>query len=167
MPTPRTGLWSATRQADMHVFAIGLLTVMMEGGDVSAFTDESYCRYTILHPVSPTPPDVDRGMYLAMHRLYVISAVFDLACRPGRKSVGPRVSTERQWSGYRDSLRKTLREMMQNELDLERYTHRPISMADESFHTTLYGGTVTRLRSGVPPQAQVGGAGEMNIGDSD
>ncbi|KAF6750498.1 hypothetical protein DFP72DRAFT_851587 [Ephemerocybe angulata] len=165
MPTPLTGLLSATREADIYIFAIGLITVMMEGGDVSAFTDESYCRYTILHTVPPTPPNIDRAMFCAMHRLHVIGTAFDLASRRGRKAVNPRFDTEDGWKRHREFLRKTLRTFVQNNLDLERYANRPVSMADEPIHTTLYGGTVTRLRSGVPA-VQVEDAA-MNGGDSD
>ncbi|KAF5323916.1 hypothetical protein D9611_008315 [Ephemerocybe angulata] len=150
MPTiSNTGLLSATRQADMLVFAIGLITVIMANGDVHSFVDESYCRFTILHDIPPTPPDINRAMYCAMHRLHVISAAFDLATRRRRRSPNPRLLTDEEWADHREDLREDLRTIIQNRLSLDRYANRPVSMADEPIHTTLYGGAVTRLRSGA------------------
>ncbi|KAF6752562.1 hypothetical protein DFP72DRAFT_849698 [Ephemerocybe angulata] len=144
MPRSRRGLAPATRRADTLVAAICFIGVFLAGGDLEAFWTMSYLRWIILWGDPPSPPDVNRLIFTQLHRMHIIINIYDLAVRRRRRALAPRPYTNAEWAARRERLREDLRDILSNEISLERYLHRPITMSDEPIFQTLYGTDVPR-----------------------
>ncbi|KAF6744516.1 hypothetical protein DFP72DRAFT_1073458 [Ephemerocybe angulata] len=152
--SPNRGLLSATRRADYLVAAICFIGVFLEHGDIDAFWTQCYLRLLILHGDPPSPPGVDRWVFTSLHRMHVIITIYSLAARHRVSSLTPRAWTNQEWDAHRDRLREQLRHILFNEIMLERYLNRPITMTEEPMYQTLYGAHVPRheLRQLAPPR---------------
>ncbi|KAF6753733.1 hypothetical protein DFP72DRAFT_848994 [Ephemerocybe angulata] len=156
MPSSNPAMWPATRHADLLVAAIGFISLLLAAGDIEAYFTQTYLRWVILHGVPDSPPGVDREMFCVLDRMHFIITVYDLATRRRRSSQLPRAMTNGAWAQHRETLRTELRNIIWNQLLLDRYAGRPVTMIDEPIFLTLYGATVPRRRQVPRPNYRIG-----------
>ncbi|KAF6758081.1 hypothetical protein DFP72DRAFT_845525 [Ephemerocybe angulata] len=148
-------LLPATQRADQLTAAVGFISLLLVGGDIDGYLAMCFHHWVILHGIPNSPPDVDRDVFCVLYRMHFIIAIYELATRRRRSSQTPRIMSNQAWVRRREGLRTEFRSIVLNQLLLDRYAGRPVTMTGEPVFQALYGAAVPRQRQVQRPNYRV------------